>query len=174
MCNHELTTTMPRSKAAMRWKPNAFEQAMIDQMAAYVVVGQKCMDHIRSLDFPNKEWLWAQVQADFLANPKYPSVVAAQDDVEGRKQFQLKCQAICFPLRSGLPHTPEECVLYSFIPASPPLMRSPSHIRIIFAAQAGIQTLMTQDLFEHPYAGEIGYRADIQSYVESLSFRIAT
>ena len=101
---------MPRPKAAMEWKPDASEQAMIGKLAAYVVVAERCTRHLRSFNFSDAE-LWAQVQADFLANPKYPAVVADQDDAEGRKQFQLKCQAICFPPKSEPPRSPEECVL---------------------------------------------------------------
>jgi hypothetical protein len=33
---------------------------------------------------------------------------------------------------------------------------------MIFAAQAGMQSLMAEDLFMHPYHGEIDYRANLQ------------
>jgi hypothetical protein len=41
----------------------------------------------------------------------------------------------------------------------------PSYIRVTFAANAGIQSITSQDLVGHPYAGEIEYRANIQSCV---------
>jgi hypothetical protein len=89
---------------------------MIDRIANYVIVAERYAAHLCSFNFPNIEQLWVQVQADFLANPvKYPSTMAAQNNVEGRKQFQLKCQAICFLLKLEPPHNPEECVPCPFI-----------------------------------------------------------
>jgi hypothetical protein len=95
-------STMPRSKKAQQWQPDAFEQDMIDRIANYIVVAERCAAHLRSFDFPSVEGLWAQVQADFQANTaKFPSVMAEHNDAKGRKQFQLRCQAIRFPPKSA-------------------------------------------------------------------------
>jgi hypothetical protein len=104
-------STMPRSEDAKQWKPDAFGQDMIDRITNYVVVAERCSAHLRSFNFPDVKRLWAQVQTEFLADPvKYPSAMAGQNDMEGRQQFQLKCQAICFPQNSELSRSPEECV----------------------------------------------------------------
>jgi len=39
-----------------------------------------------------------------------------------------------------------------------------------FAAQAGLQSLTSQDIVDHPYRGEIGYRARLQVCVVFNSF----
>jgi len=113
VCWHVVLTpplTMPRSQDAKQWQPDAFEQDMIDQIANYAIIAERCSAHLRSLDIPAVNCLWSQVQADFLADPvKYPSALAQQNDIEGRRQFQLKCKAICFPPKSAPPSTsPEE------------------------------------------------------------------
>jgi hypothetical protein len=119
-CHPIAASTMPRSKKAQQWQPDAFEQDMIDRIANYIVVAERCAAHLRSFDFPNVEGLWAQVQADFQANTaKFPSVMAEHNDAKGRKQFQLRCQAICFPPKSNPPRSPEECVPRPFSPACP-------------------------------------------------------
>jgi len=39
---------------------------------------------------------------------KYPSALAQQNDIEERRQIQLKCKAICFPPQSAPPPTSPE------------------------------------------------------------------
>ena len=110
---------MARSKAATEWLPDTRGQALIDQITSYIVAATRSTQHLRSLDFTNMKQLWAQVEADFLANPRYPSVFAPQDDIEGREQFQSKCHMICFPPTSEQPLSPEEYVLNSVNSTSP-------------------------------------------------------
>jgi len=136
---------MPRPEDAKQWKPDTFGQAMIDRITNYAIVAEQCAAHLRSFNFPDIEQLWAQVQTDFMADPvKCPSVMAEINDLKGRQRFQLKCQEICFPPTSELPRSPTDS------------------IRMIFAAQAGMQSLQSQDLFMHPYRGEIHYRANLR------------
>ena len=111
---------MPRSQDAKQWQPNAFEQDMIDQIANYAVIAERCSAHLRSLNIPGVKRLWRRVQADFMADPvKYPSALAQQNDIGGRRQFQLKCKAICFPPKP--PMSPEE---WAFHPSIPTCCRS--------------------------------------------------
>jgi hypothetical protein len=48
---------MPRSQDAKQWKPDAFEQDMIDEIANYGVTAQRCSVYIRSFDLPALEHL---------------------------------------------------------------------------------------------------------------------
>ncbi len=103
------SNAMPRSSDAKEWRPDALGQEMIDRMANFIIVAERCAAQLRSFNFPSIERLWAQVQADFQGDPvKYPAVMADHDDVESRKQFQMKCEAICFPPKSRPPRSPEE------------------------------------------------------------------
>jgi hypothetical protein len=98
-----------RSNAAKQWKPDAFGRDMIDLTTRLIVVSERSAEHLRSHHFPYVEQLWARVQADFQNNPaKYPSVMALMNDVEGRKCFRKKWEAICFPQQP--PRSPEQCV----------------------------------------------------------------
>jgi hypothetical protein len=104
-----LTLIMPRSNAAKQWKPNAAEQGMIDKFARFIAVAEVAAQHLRSLDFPDLEQVWARVQADFQSDPvKYPSQMASNNDAQGRKEFRMKYEAICFPGPERLPRSPEE------------------------------------------------------------------
>lgn len=79
---------MPRSEDAKKWEPDAFEQDMTNRIANYTIVAERCAAHLRSFNFPDIAQLWRQVQADFMADPvKYPSLMAEQNDTEGRTQF---------------------------------------------------------------------------------------
>jgi len=158
---------MPRSTAAKQWQPDTFEQDMIDKITAYAVVAERSAAHLRSFHFPDVERLWARVQADFQGDAvKYPSVMADGNDEEGRERFRVKCRVMCFPLKP--PSRPEECVP-SLLTASAlftySAMWCPSYILMIFAANAALQSLTTQDLDMHPYEGEINYRANLQVWV---------
>jgi hypothetical protein len=100
---------MPRSNAAQQWKPDAFGRDMIDITARLIVVSERSAEHLRSLRLPDVDRLWARVQADFQNNPaKYPSVMANMNDIEGRKRFRKKWEAICFPQEP--PRSPAQCV----------------------------------------------------------------
>ena len=82
---------------------------MIDRMAKFIIVAEHCAAQLRSFNFPSIERLWAQVQGDFQGDPvKCPAVMADYNDVESRKQFQMKCEAICFPPKSRPPRSPKE------------------------------------------------------------------
>jgi hypothetical protein len=59
--------------------------------------------------------------------------------------------------------------VYPYQPTSL-ITRHPSYISIIFAAQAGLQSLSMQDLDKHPFEGEISYRAGLQTSVGSSTF----
>ncbi|KAI9512579.1 hypothetical protein F5148DRAFT_1162633 [Russula earlei] len=136
---------MPRSRDAKEWRPDSFGQEMIDKMTNLILVTERCAAELRSFDFPSIKRLWAQVLADFQGDPvKYPSSMPNDNDVEGRKQFRMKCEAICFPPKSELPRSPEDIIM------------------MYFAAHAGLQSITSQDLSTHPYGGEIDYRAGLQ------------
>ena len=108
--------SLPPREDAKQWKLDTFGQDMIDRITDYAVVAERCSAHLHSLNLPNIEQLWAQVQTDFLADPvKYPSVMAEINDLEGRQKFQLKCQEICFPPNSEVPRNPAECTSRRFI-----------------------------------------------------------
>jgi hypothetical protein len=98
---------MPRTKNTKNWTPDAFEQKIIDKFAAYAVAAERCAQRLRGYDFAEVERLWGIVQTEFNSNPsKYPCVMAPQNDLEGRRQFHAKCEAICFPAKP--PSRPEE------------------------------------------------------------------
>ena len=100
---------MPRSNDAKKWQPDPSSQDLIDKMAKFLIVAERAAEHLRTLNFLSTKELWVQVQADFQGDPvKYPTVMVPQHDIEGRKQFQMKCEAICFPPESELPCCPEE------------------------------------------------------------------
>jgi hypothetical protein len=100
---------MPRSNDAKQWQPDAYGQDMIDKIANYTIVAERSAAHLRSFDSTSMKQLWPQVQTDFLGDPvKYPAVMADLNDVEGRRLFQSKCEAICFPPESESPRSPEE------------------------------------------------------------------
>lgn len=102
---------MPHSSDAKECWPDALGQEMIDRMAKFIIVAEHCAVQLCSFNFPSIEWLWVQVQVDFQGDPiKYPAVMADYTDVESRKQFQMKCEVICFPPKSNLklPRSPEE------------------------------------------------------------------
>ena len=50
---------------------------------------------------------------DNQVNLKYASAMAAQSEAQGRREFLEKCETICPPPASMLPHTPEEWVPWS-------------------------------------------------------------
>src|SRR5215472_9061346 len=88
---------MPRSRKTKEWRPDRFEQDMIDQIAKYTIVAEQRAAHLRSFPTAEYERLYSKLQAEFLGNPdKYPSVFAEDGDTEGRKQFRAKCEEICF------------------------------------------------------------------------------
>jgi hypothetical protein len=99
--------SMPCSNKAKNWKPDAFGEEMINRTVKLILVAERCGAHLRSLNSPFLSQLWAEVQADFVGDTlKYPSIMAVQSDAEGRKQFRIKYEAICFP--TNPPHRPEE------------------------------------------------------------------
>lgn len=107
--NRFLCTVMPRYNHAKKWKPDQSSQDLIDKMARFLIVAERSAAHLRTLDFSSTKELWVQVQAAFQNDPmKYPVIMAPQDDTEGRKQFQMKCEAICFPPETEQPCCPEE------------------------------------------------------------------
>lgn len=100
---------MPRSDAAKKWEPDAFGKNMIDRITQFAVVSERSAEQLRLFDLSEIGPMWAHAQADFQSDPvKYPSVMAKKNDLEGRKQFQIKCQAICFPQKP--PSDPKQCV----------------------------------------------------------------
>jgi hypothetical protein len=100
---------MPRTDAAKNWQPSASDQKLIDRMTDYLLVAERCLLKLRTLDPSRVQPLWLEVQADFQSDRvKYPSAMAAQNDVKGRRDFLAKCQVICFPTPSRAPRSPEE------------------------------------------------------------------
>jgi hypothetical protein len=100
---------MPRSRDAKSWQPDASDQKYIDRMAGYLVVAERCGIKLRSLDQSVVEPLWNDLQVVFYNDPiKYPSAMPQINDVEGRRLFQEKCEAICFPPASSAPSSLEE------------------------------------------------------------------
>jgi hypothetical protein len=100
---------MPRTNAAKNWQPSAFDQQLIDRMTDYLLVAERCLLKLRTLDASHVQPLWLELQAVFQGDrAKYPSAMAAQNDVKGRRDFLAKCQAICFPPPSRAPRSPEE------------------------------------------------------------------
>ena len=100
---------MSRTDAAKNWQPSASDQKLIDRMTDYLIVAERCLMELRTLDASHVQALWLQLQAVFQADRvKYPSAMAAQNDVRGRRDFLAKCQAICFPPLSRAPRTPQE------------------------------------------------------------------
>jgi hypothetical protein len=100
---------MRRTDAAKNWQPSAFDQKLIDRMTDYLLVAERCLLKLRELDASCVQPLWLELQAVFQGDRvKYPSALAAQNDLKGRRDFLAKCQAICFPPPSRAPHSPEE------------------------------------------------------------------
>jgi len=100
---------MPRTDAAKNWQPSASDQKLIDRMTNYLIVAERCLLKLRTLDDSRVQTLWLELQAVFEGDRvKYPSAMAAQNDVNGRNEFLAKCQAICFPPPSRAPRSPEE------------------------------------------------------------------
>ena len=89
---------MPQSKDTQQWKPNAFEEAQINRIASYVVVAERCAVYFHTIDFALLEKLRAKGVASWQGDPnKYPSMLAADNDKEGKDLFRSKCDALCFP-----------------------------------------------------------------------------
>jgi hypothetical protein len=104
---------MLRSDAAKQWNPDAFGRAMIDLVARLLILSERSSQHLRSLSFPGVKQLWERIRADFQNSPaQYPSVMADINDIEGRRQFREKWEAICFSQQS--PSSPEQCVFYPY------------------------------------------------------------
>ena len=98
---------MPRTDDAKNWQPSDFDQKLIDRMTDYLVAAERCLLGIRKLDASCVQTLWLELQAVFHGDRvKYPSAMAAQDDMKGRSFF-AKCQAICFPPPSRAPPSPK-------------------------------------------------------------------
>jgi len=78
-------------------------------MTKFTLVVERSAAHLHSFNFPFIKELWPKVQADFLDDSvKYPTVMAYDHDIVGRKQFKMKCETICFPPESKPPCSPEE------------------------------------------------------------------
>ncbi|KAM6497055.1 hypothetical protein JOM56_007528 [Amanita muscaria] len=136
---------MPRTDDAKNWQPSASDQNLIDRMTEYLILADRCLMKLRDDKFHVKT-LWLELQAVFQSDPvKYPSAMAAQNDANGRRDFLAKCQAICFPPPSMVPHSPEDYIL------------------MYFSAVASLQCQASQKLRSHPYAEEIDYRANLGS-----------
>jgi len=96
-----------RTNNAKEWQPNTDEKEIIDKIAKFVIVSEHSTAYLHFNKFPEIEKLWLKVQAEFLGNPaKYPAHMAEDLDVEGRKKFLVKCEAMCFPPTPPL--SPEE------------------------------------------------------------------
>jgi hypothetical protein len=100
---------MSRTDAAKNWQPSASDQKLIDRMMDYLIVAERCLMELRTLDASYVQPLWLQLQSVFQADRvKYPSAMAAQNDMRGRRDFLAKCQAICFPPPSRASRSPQE------------------------------------------------------------------
>ena len=99
---------MPRTDAAKNWQPSASDQKLINRMTDDLLVAEHCLLKLHTLNPSRMQLLWLEVQADFQSDRvKYPSAMAAQNDVKGRRDFLAKCQVICFPTLSRAPRSPE-------------------------------------------------------------------
>ena len=84
---------------------------MVDTIVNYDIVAEKCAARLRRYDQALIGRLWKEQEMIFMGDPvKYPSVMVAPHDTEGRNQFWAKCQALCFPPESQRPPRPQECV----------------------------------------------------------------
>jgi len=136
---------MPRSNEAIHWQVDAAGKLLMDSIIKYSLIAETCAAHLRSCNSAGLEQLWKQTQRVFQSDPvKYSSVIASSNDTQGRQLFQLKCQGLCFPPESRLPLCPEDYII------------------MYFAAQASLQSIISQDLPEHPYGSEIEYRANAE------------
>ena len=47
--------------AAKNWQPSALDQKLINRMADYLIVAEKCLMELRALDVSNTQRLWLEV-----------------------------------------------------------------------------------------------------------------
>ena len=86
---------------------------MVDNILKYNIIAEQCAARLREYDQSLIGQLWEELEAIFMGDSvKYPSTMVASHDTEGRNQFRVKCQALCFPpdLESQRPCCPQECV----------------------------------------------------------------
>ena len=110
----------PYVHSTMLHDDNLDDSAMliIDTIIKYNIVAEQCTAHLRKCDQALASRLWDKLGVTFQANSvKYPSVMVAPHETEGRNQFQEKCQALCFPPESQRPCHLQECVSYSLNPS---------------------------------------------------------
>jgi hypothetical protein len=78
-------------------------------MTDYLIIAERCLLKLRTLEASHVQALWLELQAVFKGDPvKYPSAMAAQNDMKGMRDFLAKSQVICFPPPSRAPHSPRE------------------------------------------------------------------
>jgi hypothetical protein len=100
---------MSRTDAAKNWQPSASDQKLIDRMTDYLIVAERCLLELRTLNASHVQALWLELQAVFQGDRvKYPSVMAAQNDTKGMRDLLAKSQAIYFPPPSSAPRSPKE------------------------------------------------------------------
>ena len=78
---------MPRTDDAKNWQPSDSDQKLIDRMTDYLVVAERCLSELRKFDASYVQGLWLELQLVFYGDRvKYPSAMAAQDDIKGKRQ----------------------------------------------------------------------------------------
>jgi hypothetical protein len=137
---------MSRTIAAKNWQPSALDQKLIIEWRT-ISSSQKSALWSSVHDDSYTQRLWLEVQAVFMGDPvKYPSVMAAQNDFKGRKDFLEKCEAICPP--SEVPRGPKSERLNH-------LSTVLAYVLMYISAIASLQCQASQELRSHPYSGEI-------------------
>ena len=102
-------SAMQRPDDAKNWQPDSSGQDAINRMANFLVVAERCSAHLRLYNQSTIKPLWDEVRAEFQGDPaKYPVFLANDNDMEGKKHFQMKCEALCF---SEEPKIPKELVI---------------------------------------------------------------
>ncbi|THH09137.1 hypothetical protein EW146_g8780 [Bondarzewia mesenterica] len=90
---------MPRTRQTKEWTPDASSQQIIDEMARYTVVAERCSLHLRSLDSKEVKHAWDRAQKAWNMSskndPTDPVISSSQDsDLMARERFRRSALAV--------------------------------------------------------------------------------